>query len=122
MALEGCAAAHIAMAEGGGYNVDEYLENNFQLPEEIMALAKKEDEKRQTSLTATNKQTLPEVVFALCEEALNIVNRSEILACFYAELLLKMALYSSESAEGHLRCVSLVNSIPQCFQIPLCFL
>ena len=104
MALEGCAAAHIAMAEGGGYNVDEYLENNFQLPDEIMALAKKEDEKRQTSLTTTNKQTLPEVVFALCEEALEIVNRSEILACFYAELLLKMALYSSESAEGHLRC------------------
>lgn len=104
MALEGCAAAHIAMAEGGGYNVDEYLENNFQLPEEIMALAKKEEEKRQTTLMATNKQTLPEVVFALCEEALDIVNRSEVLACFYAELLLKMALYSSESAEGHLRC------------------
>ena len=103
MALVGCAAAHIAMAEGGGYNVDEYLENNFQMPEDIMALAKKEDDKRPTA-TLTNKQTLPEVVFALCEEALDIVNRSETLACFYAELLLELALYSSESAEGHLRC------------------
>ena len=103
MALEGCAAAHISMAEGGGYNVDEYLENNFQMPDEIMALAKKEDDKRQSTVT-TKKQTLPEVVFALCEEALDIVNRSEKLACFYAELLLKLALYSSESAEGHLRC------------------
>ena len=103
MALEGCAAAHISMAEGGGYNVDEYLENNFQMPDEIMALAKKDDEKRQTTLL-NNKQTLPEVVFALCEEALDILNRSEILASFYAEILLKLALYSSESAEGHLRC------------------
>ena len=104
LALVGCAAAHIAMAEGGGYNVDEYLENNFQMPEEIMALARKEDDKRPTSTGTTNKQTLPEVVFALCEEALDIVNRSEMLACFYAELLLELALYSSESAEGHLRC------------------
>lgn len=104
MALEGCAAAHIAMAEGGGYNVDEYLENNFQMPDEIMALAKRDDDKRQTNVLASAKQTMPEVVFALCEEALDIVNRSEMLACFYAELLLKLALYSSESAEGHLRC------------------
>lgn len=27
--LEGCATAHIAMAEAGGHGVDEYLENNF---------------------------------------------------------------------------------------------
>ena len=101
MALEGCAAAHISMAEGGGYNVDEYLENNFQLPDDIMALAKKDEG---PTLSTTNKQTLPEVVFALCEEALDIVNRSEMLTCFYAELLLKLALYSSESAEAHLRC------------------
>ena len=32
-ALEGCAAAHIAMAEAGGYGVDEYLEHNFQMPD-----------------------------------------------------------------------------------------
>ena len=58
-----------AMAEMGGYNVDTYLENNFQMPEEVMALARKNanDDKRQTS--NANKQTLPEVVFALCEEA-----------------------------------------------------
>ena len=32
MSLVGCAAAHSAMAEGGGYNVDEYLDNNFYYP------------------------------------------------------------------------------------------
>ena len=87
-ALEGCAAAHIAMAEAGGYNVDKYLENNFQLPDEIMALAKREpkDEKRQSQGYAA-KQTLPEVVFALCEEALNILDRHPRLAPFHAELL-----------------------------------
>lgn len=31
MALEGCAAAHIAMVEVGGYNVDGYLESSFQV-------------------------------------------------------------------------------------------
>ena len=38
-ALEGCACAFVVMADAGGHGVDEYLENNFQLPEEIMALA-----------------------------------------------------------------------------------
>jgi hypothetical protein len=108
-AMEGCAAAHIAMAEAGGYNVDEYLENNFQLPEEMMALAKKDskkdskEEKSRQTATST-KQTLPEVVFALCEEAINIFNRHTKLSPFHAELLLKLAWYSSESSESHLRC------------------
>jgi hypothetical protein len=95
-----------AMAEAGGYNVDNYLENNFQMPEEVMALAKRTttDDKRQASTGGGNKQTLPEVVIALCEEALNITNRHKRLAAFQAELLLKMAWYTSESAEGHLRC------------------
>jgi hypothetical protein len=98
-------ATFSAMAEAGGYNVDTYLENNFQMPEEVMALARRSttDDKRQAS-TGGNKQTLPEVVIALCEEALNITNRHKRLACFQAELLLKMAWYTSESAEGHLRC------------------
>ena len=30
-ALEGCAAAHVAMVEAGGYNVDTYLESAFQV-------------------------------------------------------------------------------------------
>lgn len=98
-ALEGCAAAHIAMAEAGGYGVDEYLENSFQMPDEIMALAK---DKPVT--TNSTKQTLPEVVFTLCEEALNITNRHEKLGSFHAELLMKLAWYICDAAEGHLRC------------------
>jgi hypothetical protein len=35
-ALEGCAAAHIAMVEAGGYNVDEYLETAFQVSDSKM--------------------------------------------------------------------------------------
>jgi hypothetical protein len=104
-ALEGCAAAHIAMAEAGGYSVDEYLENNFQLPEEMMALAKKDAKEEKGRQIATSaKQTLPEVVFALCEEAMNIFNRHTKLSPFHAEILLKLAWYSSESSESHLRC------------------
>jgi hypothetical protein len=127
-ALEGCAAAHIVMAEVGGYgyvlfvglisisppvllyslifipskSVDDYLENNFQLPEEIMSLAREDSSKKQS--TGGNKQTLPEVVFALCDEALNILNRHEKLGNLYAELLLKLAIYCAEEAETHLRC------------------
>jgi len=84
------------------FSVDEYLENNFQLPEEIMVKAKEDANKRQAA--GGNKQTLPEVVFALCEEALNILNRNEKLAHLYAELLLKLAAYSAEESEAHLRC------------------
>jgi len=86
------------MAEAGGYGVDEYLESNFQMPEEIMALEKGQ------AVSSSSKQTLPEVVFALCEEALNITNRHEKLGPIHAELLLKLAWYVSESSEGHLRC------------------
>lgn len=100
-ALEGCAAAHIAMAEAGGYGVDEYLENNFQMPDEIMALAKT---KTKDNSAAAVKQTLPEVVFTLCEEAMSITNRHEKLGALHAELLMKLAWYVSESAEAHLRC------------------
>jgi hypothetical protein len=82
--------------------VDDYLENNFQLPEEIMSLAREDSSKKQS--TGGNKQTLPEVVFALCDEALNILNRHEKLGNLYAELLLKLAIYCAEEAETHLRC------------------
>ena len=100
--LEGCAIAHIAMAEVGGYSIDDYLENNFQLPDEFMAAVKTtKDEKRQATNT---KQTMPEVIFALCEEALNVVNRHPKLSAYHAELLLKLAGYTSDSAERHLRC------------------
>eukprot|EP00523_Entomoneis_sp_CCMP467_P012105 CAMPEP_0168719272 /NCGR_PEP_ID=MMETSP0724-20121128/949_1 /TAXON_ID=265536 /ORGANISM="Amphiprora sp., Strain CCMP467" /LENGTH=1561 /DNA_ID=CAMNT_0008765813 /DNA_START=94 /DNA_END=4776 /DNA_ORIENTATION=+ len=98
MALVGCASAHIAMAEGGGYNVDEYLENNFSLPEDILLVIGGSDQ------SGVAKQTLPEVVFALCEEALDILSRHKMLASFHAGLLLQLAFYSAESAENHLRC------------------
>ena len=81
--------------------MDEYLENNFQLPEEIMALARDETSSRKVG---GNKQTLPEVVFALCDEALNILNRHEKLANLCAEMILKLAVYTAEEAESHLRC------------------
>jgi hypothetical protein len=97
--LEGCAAAHIAMAEAGGYNVDTYLESNFQMPEEYMALANPVSQAKQTG-----KQTLPTVVSALCEEALYVTNRHVKLAPLQAELLLKLASYVAEVEEAHLRC------------------
>lgn len=102
-ALEGCAAAHMSMAEAGGYNVDSYLEGNFQLPEEFMSVAHNNsfaDNKK----TSSPKQTLPAVIYALCEEALHIYNRHDELATFFAELLLKLASYTASVEEGHLRC------------------
>ena len=101
-AMEGCAAAHIAMAEAGGYNVDEYLENNFQLPDEIMSLAISsiQDVKKAN----TSKQTLPKIVFTLCEEALTVMTKNPAVACFHAELLLKLSWYCAEGAERHMMC------------------
>lgn len=102
--LEGCAAAHIAMAEVGGYEmVDQYLENNFTLPDEFMAnaIVTAQEKGRQTM---QSKQVLPTVVFALVEEAVNIVSRHAKLAPLHAELLLKMAWYAAELEERHLRC------------------
>lgn len=101
-AMEGCAAAHIAMAEAGGYNVDEYLENNFQLPDEIMALAMSsiQDVKK----TNASKQTLPKIVFTVCEEALSVFSKNAAAACFHAELLLKLVWYCAEGEERHMMC------------------
>lgn len=101
-AMEGCATAHIAMAEAGGYNVDEYLENNFQLPDEIMMLAASiiQDVNKKSA----NKQTLPKIIFTLCEEALDVLNRHPTVACFHAELLLKLVRYCAEGEERHMMC------------------
>ncbi|KAK1742006.1 trafficking protein particle complex subunit 9 [Skeletonema marinoi] len=112
-ALEGCACAFIAMAEAGGHGVDEYLENNFQLPEEIMALAIAQgvaagadlgDSKGKTMTVDRSKTTLPQAVTALVEEALSVLCRHEKLASLHAGLLLKLAEYVQELEEGHLRC------------------
>lgn len=98
-ALEGCAAAHIAMAEAGGFNVDEYLESSFQLPEDIMACAVV------TAADKTNtKQNMPRIVYALCDDALDVTSRHPKLACFHADLLLKLAWYVAEVEDVHLKC------------------
>jgi hypothetical protein len=97
-ALEGCAAAHIAMAEAGGFNVDGYLDTSFQLPDEMMACAVVPSGEK------TNKQTMSRVVAALCDDALNVLNRHQKLSCFRAELLLKLAWYSAEVEDTHVRC------------------
>jgi hypothetical protein len=92
------------MAEVGGYEmVDQYLENNFTLPDEFMAhaIVTAQEKGRQTMQA---KQVLPTVVFALVEEAVNIVSRHSKLTAVHAELLLKMAWYAAELEERHLRC------------------
>ena len=112
-ALEGCACAFVAMADAGGHGVDEYLENNFQLPEEIMALAIAQgvaagadlgDGRGKTMTVDRTKTTLPQAVTALVEEAMSVLCRHEKLAPLHAGLLLKLAEYVQEEEEGHLRC------------------
>ena len=111
-ALEGCAASFVAMADAGGHGADAYLEGNFQLPEEVMALAiarVHQDgggaaaNKRAMTVDRT-KTTLPQAVTALMEEALSVLCRHEGLASLHADLLLKLAEYVQEEEEGHLRC------------------
>ncbi|KAL3791402.1 hypothetical protein ACHAW5_005776 [Stephanodiscus triporus] len=112
-ALEGCACAFVAMADVGGHGVDEYLENNFQLPDVIMALAIAQgvasgadlgDAKGKTMTVDRTKTTLPQAVTALVEEAMSVLCRHEALAPLHAGLLLKLAEYVREDEEGHLRC------------------
>ncbi|KAL7539116.1 hypothetical protein ACHAXR_009033 [Thalassiosira sp. AJA248-18] len=112
-ALEGCACAFIAMADAGGHGVDDYLENNFQLPEEIMALAIAQgvaagadlgDGRGKTMTVDRTKTTLPQAVTALVEEAMSVLCRHEKLAPLHSGLLMKLAEYVQEEEEGHLRC------------------
>lgn len=109
--LEGCAASFVAMAEAGGHCVDEYLENNFQLPEEIMNVAAAaalasggSADARKAAAVDRTKTTLPAAVFALAEESLGVTCRHPLLAPLHAELLLKLASYTSEVEETHVRC------------------
>ncbi|KAL3924166.1 MAG: hypothetical protein SGILL_001214 [Bacillariaceae sp.] len=99
IALEGCAAAHIAMSDVGGFNVDDYLESSFQLPDEIMACAV-----ISTTEKSIVKQNLPKVVFALCDDALDVFARHPKISCFHAELLLKLGWYVAELEDAHERC------------------
>jgi len=100
--VEGCATAYIAMADAGGQGVDDYLDRNFKLPEEVMALTDRSVEsKKQADRTKT---TLPNSIGSMCEEALAIFCRHALLAPLYAELLLKWAKYTAEKEEAHLHC------------------
>jgi len=99
-AVIGIASAHVAMAECGGFEVDSYLEASFQLPDDLMSCAVLPAEKEKR----TYKQNMPAVIFALCEDALDITSRNPKLACFHAELLLKLAWYVAEVEDVHLRC------------------
>jgi len=101
-ALEGCAAVHIAMADVGGFNVDEYLESSFQLPEELMSCALVPADK--TTSESSIKKSMPQVVVALCEDALNVLSKHPKIACFHSELCLKLAWYTAEVEDVHVRC------------------
>ena len=112
-ALEGCACAFVAMADCGGHGVDDYLENNFQLPDVVMALSIAQgvasgadlgDGKGKTMTVDRTKTTLPQAVTALVEEALSVLCRHATLAPLHAGLLMKLAEYVMEDEEGHLRC------------------
>ena len=103
----------MAMADTGGHGVDEYLENNFQLPDVIMALAIAQgvatgadlgDVKGRTMTVDRTKTTLPQAVTALVEEAMSVLCRHEALAPLHSGLLMKLAEYVREDEEGHLRC------------------
>ena len=106
-ALEGCACTFVAMADTGGHGVDEYLENNFQLPNVIMAGvasgADLGDVKGRTMTVDRMKRTLPQAVTALVEEAMSVLCLQEAPAPLHSGLLVKLAEYVREDEEGHLR-------------------
>lgn len=52
----------------------------------------------------TTKQTMSKVVKALCDDALRVLSRHPRLSCFRAELLLKLAWYTGEVEDTHIRC------------------
>ena len=105
-ALEGCAAAHIAMADAGGFNVDEYLESSFQLPEDLIACAVvSASDNKNNGNADDHKKSMPQVILALCEDALDVTSRHPKTACFHAELLLKLAWYTAEVEDVHVRCL-----------------
>jgi hypothetical protein len=116
-ALEGCAAAHIAMAEAGGYGVDEYLESNFSMPDEVVALLTSRREGDAASSTTSkrggagaSKQTLPEIVCALCEEALNITNRHKKLVRPLVNEANCRATFAALTRDTFIRAVSMPSS------------
>ena len=110
-ALEGCACTFVAMADAGGHGVDEYLKNNFQLPNVTMALAIPQGVasgadlgyvKGRTMTVNRTKTTLPQAVRALVEEAMSVLCLHEALAPLHSGLLVKLVEYVREDKEGHL--------------------
>jgi hypothetical protein len=104
VALEGIASSFVAMADIGGGFGDAYLENNFQYPDNIMTAALNIiDDGKDTKVDKT-KTTMPAAVYALLQEATEILSRHIKLASLYSEILLKTAWYSAELEELHVRC------------------
>jgi len=102
--LEGCAASFVAMSDIGGHGVDEYLDENFQYPDDVMALVIANQEQGQDSKMDKTKTTMPAAIFALMEEALSVVRCHIQLSSIHTEMLLKMAWYTAELEDCHLRC------------------
>ena len=50
------------------------------------------------------KTTLPEAIYSLCDDALEVLVRYKSMSIFYSKLLLKLARYVAESEDSHLRC------------------
>jgi hypothetical protein len=102
--LEGCAASFVAMSDTGGHGVDEYLDENFQFPDDVMALVMANQQGGQDSKVDKTKTTMPAAISALMEEALSVVRCHIQLSSIHSEMLLKMAWYTAELEEGHLHC------------------
>ena len=57
-----------------------------------------------TASESSIKKSMPQVVVALCEDALNVVSKHPKIACFHSELCLKLAWYTAEVEDVHVRC------------------
>jgi hypothetical protein len=86
--------------------VEEYPENNFQLPDVIMALAivRRRRRQGQDHDRRQDKDLLPWAVMALVEDAMSVLCHHGALVPLHAGLLMKLVWYVREDEEGHLRC------------------
>lgn len=104
-ALEGIATSFVAMADTGGGFADQYLENNFRFPDEIMMAAFSMQDDGKDGKLDKSKTTMPAAIYALLQEAIDIYSRNIRLSSLYSELLLKTAWYVAELEGLHERCL-----------------
>lgn len=107
--LLGYVESFIAMADMGGHGVDEYLDANFQYPEEIMTtlfqkLQALNVDTQSLERKFLNKCTLPSALYTLMDEVLGILCRCNKLVPLYVEVLLKLAKYIANEEDNHLQC------------------